>query len=269
MVVMRATEVGRNKVGKDKGGNDKTKAESHFPSWVRDRSRCDHCQRQVAWYDNVPLLSFMLLGGKCRWCRKPIAFFHPVIELLTGALFVWWYWGGSLFFRLTQEPFVVLQPLFWLIVAILLIIIFFADLKSYLIPDGAVSLLFLLTFIYRLGLVLAGIVSVTDFAYQVLGLVVSVGLIFSLWLVTKGQGMGFGDVKLVAPLALLVGWPQTLVFLFASFVIGSVVGVALVILGRKKMKQVIPFGPFLIVGALVTLLWGDVLINWYWSMIGW
>src|SRR5262249_53647315 len=82
-------------------------------SWVKGRSKCESCGKQIKWYDNVPLISYFVLGGKCRACKAPISISHPVIEFLTGTLFVWWYWGGSLFFRLTQQPLGVIQPLFW------------------------------------------------------------------------------------------------------------------------------------------------------------
>src|SRR5260221_77051 len=108
--------------------------------WTRGRSHCETCGKMVHWFDNIPLISYFILRGKCRACRAPIAITHPVIEFLTGSLFIWWYWGGTFFFRLTQQPFHYVQPLFWLLVGILLVIIFFADALYFIIPDEAVFL---------------------------------------------------------------------------------------------------------------------------------
>lgn len=236
-------------------------------SWVAGRSHCDHCQTTIAWYDNIPLLSFFILGGKCRHCKKAISISHPVVEGLTGILFVWWYAGLFVFFKLTQEPFVVLQPLFWLAVAAILIVIFFTDILVYLIPDKAVIALSLLVLVYQIALLGAGIMQPIDFVYSLLGMVGAVAFFFSLWFFTKGKGLGFGDVKLIAPLALLMGWPSLIVGLFASFIIGAVVGIGTVLMGKKKMKQPIPFGPFLIVGTVVSLVWGHDIVAWYLSLI--
>jgi prepilin signal peptidase PulO-like enzyme (type II secretory pathway) len=102
--------------------------------WVKGRSRCDGCKEEIAWYDNIPLLSFVILGGKCRHCKMKISIQHVVVELLTGTLFLWWYLIGFTFFRLAESPLSVLQPLFWLVVGILLLIIFVTDWLYQIIP---------------------------------------------------------------------------------------------------------------------------------------
>lgn len=232
-------------------------------SWVAGRSHCDECNKTIAWYDNIPLLSYLLLRGKCRHCKTAIAISHPIVEGLTGVLFVWWYVGLSLFFKLTQEPFVVLQPLFWLAVAALLIVIFFTDIMVYLIPDKAVVALMGLVLIYQAALLWAGIMQPIDFFYSFVSMLVAVGFFFSLWFFTRGKGLGFGDVKLIAPLSLLMGWPSVLVGVFSAFLVGAIVGMAFVLFGKKKMKQPIPFGPFLIIGTAIGLLWGHDIYAWY------
>lgn len=83
--------------------------------WIKGRSKCDHCGKVLPWYDMFPLLSYFVLQGKSRCCHKPLSISHPVVEFLTGILFVWWYWGGTFFFQLAQAPFSVVQPFFWLI----------------------------------------------------------------------------------------------------------------------------------------------------------
>ena len=203
-------------------------------SWLVGRSRCDHCRHKIAWYDNVPVLSFLLLSGKSRCCKKPIPTSYPLVELITGSLFVWWYGIGFVFFRLTTAPFQVLQPLFWLLVGILLLTIFFADLMHMIIPDLVVGALFLLVLAYRLYLTAVSIMQVKDLYSALLSMAAAVIFIGGLWALTKGKGMGFGDVKLIAPIALLLGWPKILVSLFFSFLIGGIVAVGLLLLGKKS-----------------------------------
>lgn len=236
-------------------------------SWVSGRSKCEHCKKPIAWYDNIPLLSYCILRGKCRQCESKISISHLVVESLTGTLFVWWYWGGSLFFKLTQQPFAVLQPLFWLFVAVILVLIFFTDYWYYLIPDIATVLLFVATVLYRSVLLVYGEYQASDLYNTV---VVTAGItlfFFLLWYLTKGKGMGFGDVKLVVPLGLLLGWPNSLVAMMLAFILGAVVGVILLLFSGKSMKHAVPFGPFLIIGTAIALLWGDVLVQNYWLLL--
>lgn len=236
-------------------------------SWISGRSRCDSCKNTIAWYDNIPLLSFIILRGKCRYCKEPILPLHPMVEVLTGVLLVWWYWGGFLFFKLTQSPLSVLQPLFWLAVGLLLIYLFIIDFNYMILPDRPVFALLAVVVLYRIALVVSGIMQTQDLYYTILAAVLSCAFFFSLWFFTKGNGMGFGDVKLVIPLALLLGPQKMLVCLFLSFVIGAIVGLILIIFGRGKLKTAIPFGPFLIASTGLSLLWGDFIFAWYWSLI--
>jgi leader peptidase (prepilin peptidase)/N-methyltransferase len=193
---------------------------------------------------------------------------YPVVEFTTGILFVWWFLiGFTVYFQLTQPPFDLAQKIFWLIVAVLFIIIFFTDLMSSLIPDYAVGLLFLLGLVYRVSLTLSGIMRWEDLLLSLIGMVVVTAFFFALWWGTKQKGMGFGDVKLVAGLALILGWPNVIVGTFLSFVFGSVVGVLLIMNRKKKFGQTIPFGPFLILSTLVSLLYGDALLQWYLQLL--
>ncbi len=236
-------------------------------SWVSGRSHCENCKKAIAWYDNIPLLSYTVLRGKCRNCKSALSISHPVVEGLMGFLFVWWYLVGSLFFQLTQQPFTFLQPLFWLLVGIILLFILIIDYRYLIISDTAVFSLTLLVVAYRLLLVLAGIMRIQDLIIACIGMAVSVLFFWSLWFFTKGRGLGFGDVKLAVPLSLLVGWPDVLVWLFSSFCLGAVVGIVLLIFGKAKLGKPIPFGPFLIIGSIISLIWGNQLIGWYVTLI--
>jgi len=235
--------------------------------WVKGRSRCDSCKNTIAWYDNIPLLSYFFLRGKCRYCKDPILPLHPMVEVLTGVLFVWWYWGGFIFFQLTQTPLSILQPLFWLLVGLILIYLFIIDLNYMILPDKPVFLLLFVAIIYRIVLVASGIMQLNDLYGALLAALLSFLFFYSLWFFTKGKGMGFGDVKLVIPLALLLGAPKMLICLFLAFIIGAVVGIILLVFGKGKLKTAIPFGPFLILGTVLSLIWGDALFSWYFSLI--
>ena len=232
-------------------------------SWVVGRSKCEFCGQKIHWYDNIPLLSFVILRGRCRACAGQISLIHPVIEVLTGLLFVWWYWGGFLFFRLTTQPFQTLQPLFWLMVGLILLAIVVADSLHYIIPDLFVLTLFAMTAAYRLVLVLHGVMQFKDLQLAILGMGLWGLFFWALWFFTKGKGLGLGDVKLVIPLALILGWPKIVVGMFLAFVIGAVCAIALVVSRQKAFGQIVPFGPFLVLGAGIALIWGDNILRWY------
>lgn len=238
----------------------------HGEDFVKGRSRCDHCKKQIAWYDNIPLISYILLAGRCRYCKKPISRQHPAIELLTGLLFVWWYVIGSTFFQLTQEPAGVIQKLFWLAVGILLLIIFATDWLYQIIPDYASYALAILSFTYRLTLSVLGIMRWEDFWLSIasgIGLMLFIG---ALWFFTKGRGMGFGDVKYALGMGWLLGWPRALVGVFLAFILGAIIGVLFIALRLKKVKDKIAFGPFLVLGTAIALIWGNAIWNWYFAL---
>jgi len=236
-------------------------------SWVAGRSKCESCHRQLRWFENIPLVSYILLQGRCRSCQKTISMTHPVLEFLTGALFVWWLWGSSLFFRITIHPFQYVQPLFWLCVGILLLIIFFADLLYFIIPDEVVLSLAGLTLLYRLALVLSGVMQTRDLLLTLVGTAMVTTFFFSLWYFTKGKGMGFGDVKFAVPFGLLLGWPNVLVGLLLAFIFGGIFGIGLVLSRKKTLSQAVPFGPFLVVSTFVTLVLGSSIWAWYMALM--
>lgn len=189
------------------------------------------------------------------------------MEFLTGSLFVWWYVVGFTFFKLTTQPFTFVQPLFWLTVALLFVVIFFADLSYYIIPDSAVFLLTLLALSYRIFLTTRGVMQSSDFWASIASGVGASAFFLALFLLTKGRGMGFGDVKLAFPLGLLLGFPLIIVGTFSSFIIGALIGLLLIVVGKKKVKGIVPFGPFLILGTIVALVWGEAIIPWYVSLL--
>lgn len=232
-------------------------------SFVSGRSRCDHCRKQIAWYDNIPLLSFLLLSGKCRNCKKPISLQNPLVELMTAILFVWWYLVGFTIFRLTAAPLLFVQRGYWLLVGVLLLIVLVIDLTTYLIPDFTVVVLSLAAFFYRLFLVQMGVMVPDDLWYAVIS-GAGLSLFFtSLILATKGRGMGWGDAKLAIALGLILGWPRSIIAVFLAFILGAFIGICLVLMRKKSFGQTIPFGPFLVAGTVLSLLYGYDVWLWY------
>jgi prepilin signal peptidase PulO-like enzyme (type II secretory pathway) len=220
------------------------------------RSYCPHCQHTLSWFDLVPVLSYLWLGGKCRSCHKKISIQYPLVELLTGFIFL-------LVFHFQIASFdsyvsYSLLSFFWYYIASSLLVIFVYDLKFFLIPDKVLFPAILVAVLYHFGL--------TYF----LAAALASGFFLALFLVSKGTWMGFGDVKLAILLGLLLGFPNILVGLFLAFFFGAVVGVTLMYAPLPKahkigLKSQLPFAPFLIAGTFVALFWGTTLIDFYTS----
>lgn len=190
-------------------------------------SFCEICKKNLTWYDNIPLLSFVLLRGKCRYCGKKINGVTFLAELAGGLM------AALLFsvYSLSWQFFIAL-PICYLLLAISLI-----DLDKMLIPDELVWALFPFFLIMR--------TPGNFFVSLLTGFFLALLLLF-LYTVTRGKGMGLGDVKLVLPLGFFMGWPVALYFLWGSFILGAVVGMGLMLTGRKGLKSKVPFGPFII-----------------------
>jgi leader peptidase (prepilin peptidase)/N-methyltransferase len=153
------------------------------------------------------------------------------------------------------------------LIGLILIIVFFADLIYGIIPDLAVAAMSIISLVYRYILVTHGAMQKEDFWWAIAAALVAGGIFWGLHIVTKGKGMGFGDVKLAAVMGLILGHPRTWIALFLAFVIGAIVASGMLIMGKKKFKQTVPFGPFLIIGLCLALVWGDRLWSWYFGML--
>lgn len=214
------------------------------------RSHCDFCHKALRWYELIPVVSFIALRGKCLRCRKSLSWQYPLVECATGLLFLWLY-------RLV--PFSDSTVVYVLaigsmaLIASSCIVILVADFKYQLIPDTAV-----------IGLLVAGLLRLylgsPDTSFPVVTGAIGGGIFLFLWWITRGRGMGFGDVKLAAVLGFLIGFPGAVVAFYIAFLTGAMTGVILMIGGKAGMKSKIAFGPFLIIGAIIALVWGmDVL----------
>lgn len=221
--------------------------------WTKGRSKCDHCGKTLSWYDMVPLLSYFAYRGRSRCCQKKLSIAHPIVEGLFGALFVWWLLVGFVFFQLATVPWLVIQPLFWLGVAVILLILAVADGLHGVILMPLVYLGIGWVYIYRFALLVAGTYQWSDLlASFVAGSLSYVFLELLRW-ITRGRGMGDGDPYLAFLTGSLLGGVGAFWGMLGAFVLGSIWGVGLIVMRYKDLKASIPFGPFLILSCLLTL----------------
>lgn len=235
---------------------------------LRGRSMCFHCKHFLAYYDLFPLISYLILRGKCRYCREKISARYFIIELISGLLF-----GFVVLNSAFYAPFDLVMLVRTLIVVSLLIVIFVVDYEHFLILDSV--LLFGAAFVVlaniALDFLLFGSVNLSINSFLLSGLLgggVAFSVFYILWFGSKGRWMGFGDVKLVFFLGLIVGWPLILLLLMLAFCIGSLVSVPLLLTKTKSLKSALPFGTFLSIACLITMIYGEPIINWYLHLIG-
>jgi len=213
-------------------------------------SYCPSCERRLEWFELFPVVSYIVLGGRCRTCRARISPLYPLVELGTGALF-----GASV---AAWEP--DLAALSTTVFGSILIVAAVIDGRHRLIPD-ALTLPGL-----ALGLVLSGLNPAVGLPAAVIGLLLGGGLLLVVAVATGG-GMGGGDIKLAAVMGCFLGWQGLLVALLLGFVAGAVVGGALLASGRKQRRDLMAFGPFLAAGGLAAAFWGPDLIHWYLALL--
>lgn len=235
----------------------------HNESWMVGRSKCESCSKQIHWYDNIPLVSYVVLNGKCRYCKTPLSLSHPVIEFMTGSLFVWWFWMGSIFFRLTLHPFSVIQPMFWLLVGLSLLIIFFADIRYMIIPDEAVVFLTVITLLLiELPYVL--LCDATDrFCLGDFRLGHDFRILLLFVESNERSRYGLWRCQVCRPLWASAWMAERVCRTFFAFVVGAVVGVGLMLTKKKTLGQAVPFGPFLVLATVATLVFGTHVWQWY------
>ena len=228
-------------------------------SFLKGRSFCPHCKHRLSWQDLIPLLSFLILRGKCRYCQQKISLQYPLVELATGLLFV------SIFnFQLLPTLSLFITTLYLFITSSFLIIIFVYDLKHYIIPDKIIYPAIILALIFNFQFLISKQFSI--FNPSILSAFGAAAFFLAIVLISRGRWMGMGDVKLAAFMGLFLGFPNILVALFLAFFIGAAIGIGLIILGKKTLKSEVPFGPFLVAGTFIALFFGQNLVNWYLSL---
>lgn len=215
-------------------------------SVVSPPSACPKCGKGIGLTDLIPILSYIFLKGRCRACGSRISARYPLIELLTGLLFLLMYDAAG------SVP----QLLNYLLLSSILMVVTFTDLEHHIIPNkvlacGAALQLAINFFTHQIPYIDAAAGFLTG------------GLTLLLIAIISRGGMGGGDIKLAAVIGLFLGWQQVITAFFVASVIASAVSVTLIVLKRKTRKDHIPFGPFLAAGALVSLLWARPLLSWY------
>jgi leader peptidase (prepilin peptidase)/N-methyltransferase len=218
-------------------------------------SHCPKCSHPIAWYDNIPILSYLALAGRCRHCTVPISFRYPLVEILNAAGYVslLWFFGRS-----------------WVAVAYgllysALLVVAGTDLSHKIIPNAV-------TFPgIVLGLVCATTILPLGFLNSLLGILIGGGILWFLAWVSPylfGKvGMGGGDIKLLAMIGAFLGWKPALMTIMVGSFLGSLVGVTLIAVQVIKREDYIPFGPFLVCGALVALFFGQFILDWYQGLL--
>lgn len=220
-------------------------------SIVRPPSACGACGHPIRWYDNIPVLSYIALRGRCRQCRAAFSVRYPIVELLNGlfALAVWLRFGPT-----------AQSAVYFAFVAALLVITFI-DIDHRIIPD-VISLPGI-----AIGFACSFLLPQLAWHNSLIGILIGGGVlylvIYGYYLITGVVGMGLGDVKLLAMIGAFIGWQGVLFTIMASSFIGTLVGVAEMIRTRQGLKLAIPFGPFLAMGAVLYIFFGPQLIEWY------
>ncbi len=217
-------------------------------------STCPGCGYKIKWYDNIPVLSYIFLGGKCRKCKTKISMQYPLIEMFTGFLVALIYLKIGLSY----------DVIFLSAILVVLLTIAAIDYKTMIIPNGTVIALIVIGGLYTV----ARIIFPQEFVISITWLEALIGFfaasvpLFLVAVLSKG-GMGGGDIKLMAAAGLFLGWKGILVAMIAGSLIGAIVSLTMIALKKKKRKDMIPFGPFLCLGILIAAVIGPEIIQWY------
>jgi leader peptidase (prepilin peptidase) / N-methyltransferase len=213
-------------------------------------SACGSCGHALAWFENIPVVSYLVLRGRCRACQSPISFRYPFVEMLTAAMFAggWWLYGPSLLL------------VSMLLFGCALIVLFAIDLEYQLLPNvitiPGIFVGFAFSFINPPG-----------WLASLIGISVGGGVLWAIaegyYLIRREEGLGMGDVKMLAMIGAFIGWKLTLVTLMMASFAGSIVGVLLIMSRRGGMKYALPFGTFLALGAALAATVGPGVLNWY------
>ncbi len=223
-------------------------------SVVWPASACTACARQLAWYENVPVVSFLALRGRCRTCASRISIRYPLVELLTAAIFglAWWQYGPSVLLASR------------LVFACLLIVLFAIDLEHHLLPN-------VLTLPGAVAGVVFSLFAPPGWRDSLFGLAAGGGVLYfaalAYFWIRHEEGLGMGDPKMLAMIGAFLGWKLTLLTLMLASLSGSVIGLGLIVTGRGTMKYALPFGCFLAIGAATAVTVGPALTDWYFGLL--
>lgn len=219
-------------------------------SLVTPPSTCPSCRTRLRWVDNIPVVSWVMLGGKCHHCRAPISIQYPIVELVTGALFVLVTWLTPMGPLLAARLFLV----------VILIVLFGIDLHHQILPNTITLPGIAIGFLFSL-------VAPPGWVDSLLGILLGGGVLYAIawtyYAVRHEEGLGMGDVKMLAMIGAFLGWKAVLVTLILSSFAGALVGVGIIAFSRGSMRLALPFGTFLSLGAVAAMLAGESLVSWY------
>lgn len=220
------------------------------------RSMCPHCHRQLAWFENIPLFSFIVLSGRCRVCKNKISWQYPIVELVMGLLFLV---AAAVDGSCTD----VLRPELvrdWIIVFILAFI-FLYDLNYGEILDGSTIPASIVLFAFSVAM------RWQTWQSMAIGVAVGAGFFWLQYVTSRGKWVGGGDIRLGLLMGVILGWPNIVFALMLAYVLGAVVSLILIALKKKDMKSETPFGTYLAVATFIAMLWGDKIVGWYLSLL--
>lgn len=221
-------------------------------SVVAPASRCPVCAQPIRWYDNIPVVSFLLLRGRCRSCRAPISFVYPTVEIVTCALFLFHYWHFGL------QPLLVPR----LLLACALVVLFVVDLDHRVLPNVITMPGIVAGFVFSLFMP-------PGWTASAAGILIGGGVLLAVsevyYRVRHEMGLGMGDVKMLAMIGAFLGWRLALLTLVISSLLGSLVGLGLIATRKGGMKDALPYGTFLAIAAVIADLAGEAIVDWYLS----
>ncbi len=239
----------------------KTKKSKKTLSVIHGRSQCENCGHKLATLDLVPLLSWLFLRGHCRYCKKPIHWSVPFIEVAMALVFVlsYWLWPESL----AGGQWLLLGT--WLVCSVGLLALTVYDIRFMLLPNRILYPTFFVALVGRLGyIIFFSPKPAHDLLFLVLAVAVASGLFWILYQVSKGQWIGFGDVRLGLITGTLLATPaKSFIMIFLASILGTLFVAPALINGRKHLTAKLPFGPFLIVATFITMLVGQAMLDWY------
>lgn len=233
--------------------------------FVRERSECVHCHHRLAWYDLIPIVSWISLGGKCRYCKKPISAQYPIVEALTTVLFIVSYIVWPFGWEIAA---IALFGL-WLVMLVMVVALTVYDLRWMLLPDKLTFPLIGISVVA--GLLLSmGVEHQTAFqtlTFLATGVASLAGVYYVLYIVSKGAWVGFGDIKLTLAMGLAGGWKVGLMTLMLANIIGLLVVLPGLLSGKLTRTSKVPFGPFLIAGFIIAYLGAKPIMDWYLALL--
>jgi prepilin signal peptidase PulO-like enzyme (type II secretory pathway) len=259
---------------------------------IGGRSRCPKCQAPLSWPELIPIISFLIQKGKCRHCKKSISLRYPIIEILSGLVLailpIYFYKSFNIFFLFLGGESITWYYWFlgiWIVAAFIFILLSMIDIRLSVIPDQlnlclavlGLALIIVKDYFNQFGMLQGSFLGSMAMMFgwreniwiNHLAAVLLVILFFSLIIfVSRGRAMGMGDLKLAAAIGLLLGWPDTIMALLLAFIVGALVGIILILLGKETLKSAIPFGPYLAIAVFINIFFGRFILEGYFRLFG-